>query len=240
MVFEIVNLGHIRYKDYIYPIPIQLLGQAITGISLIWIPIFAFWQRNKNSHEDGMLDSKIWLLKPTQVRCWHWFRKGDFFNDKPPSSANRNGEDKRLMERLKYLEVPKKLHDTFLLMRDVLFCQINIFYRFIGGANHNDDQSTTMYIACLNHYFLDKKKAFCSCCDWHSVIIILWRKKWDRVVEGKCSQRSRKYIVGQLVALLHHRTTLTKSASAKKAIVGVLWKVSLFLCWRGSNLVLDT
>eukprot|EP00093_Oithona_nana_P002458 02458.XXX_40626_42825_1 [CDS] Oithona nana genome sequencing. len=40
MVFEIVNLGHIRYKDYIYPIPIQLLGQAITGISLIWIPIF--------------------------------------------------------------------------------------------------------------------------------------------------------------------------------------------------------
>ena len=70
--------------------------------------------------------------------------KGIFFNDKPPSSANRNGEDKRLMERLKYLEVPKKLHDTFLLMRDVLFCQINIFYRFIGGANHNDDQSTTM------------------------------------------------------------------------------------------------
>ena len=67
MVFEIVNLGHIRYKDYIYPIPIQLLGQAITGISIVWIPIFAFWQRNKNSNEDG-LDSKIWLLKPTQVR----------------------------------------------------------------------------------------------------------------------------------------------------------------------------
>lgn len=65
MVFEIVNLGHIRYKDYIYPIPIQLLGQAITGISIVWIPIFAFWQRNKNSNEDG-LDSKIWLLKPTQ------------------------------------------------------------------------------------------------------------------------------------------------------------------------------
>lgn len=29
---------------------------------------------------------------------------------------------------------------------DVLFCQINIFYRFIGGANHNDQ---SMYIAFL-------------------------------------------------------------------------------------------
>lgn len=92
MAFEIFNLGHIRYEDYVYPISIQLLGQAITGISLIWIPVFAFWQ---NYHEDGA-DSKIWLLKPTQVRDSRMKKKGHC-----NISCFRNGEDKRPMEHRK-------------------------------------------------------------------------------------------------------------------------------------------
>ena len=94
MAFEIFNLGHIRYEDYVYPISIQLLGQAITGISLIWIPVFAFWQ---NYHEDGA-ESKIWLLKPTQVSNSN--EKKDICYILFPFGI-RNGEDKRPMEHRK-------------------------------------------------------------------------------------------------------------------------------------------
>ena len=64
LIFDLVNFGHIRFKEYVYPLTIQLLGQAITGISLIWIPIFAFLQKKSNNEGN---DTKMWLLKPTQV-----------------------------------------------------------------------------------------------------------------------------------------------------------------------------
>ena len=64
LIFDLINFGHIRYKDYIFPLSVQWLGQAITGISLIWIPVFAFWQKTSNIEGN---DTKLWLLKPTQV-----------------------------------------------------------------------------------------------------------------------------------------------------------------------------
>lgn len=63
LIFDISNFGYIGFENYIYPLPIQFLGYAITGVSLIWIPIIAVIQRKRASNSD----SSDWLLKPTTV-----------------------------------------------------------------------------------------------------------------------------------------------------------------------------
>ena len=33
LISDLSNFGHIKYEEYIYPLPVQLLGYAITGAS---------------------------------------------------------------------------------------------------------------------------------------------------------------------------------------------------------------
>ena len=68
LISDLSNFGHIKYEEYIYPLPVQLLGYAITGASLIWIPIMAILQQRKGDNSSSNADSAAWLLKPTAVR----------------------------------------------------------------------------------------------------------------------------------------------------------------------------
>lgn len=61
LLFDLSNFGHVGFEDYIYPIPVQFLGYAITAASLIWIPLVAWYERRKSTEAD----SACWLLKPT-------------------------------------------------------------------------------------------------------------------------------------------------------------------------------
>ena len=70
LISDLSNFGHIKYEGYIYPLPVQLLGYAITGASLIWIPIMAILQQRKGDNSSSNADSAAWLLKPTAVRNW--------------------------------------------------------------------------------------------------------------------------------------------------------------------------
>ena len=47
LISDLSNFGHIKYEDYVYPLPVQLLGYAITGASLIWLPTMALIQQLK-------------------------------------------------------------------------------------------------------------------------------------------------------------------------------------------------
>ena len=68
LISDLSNFGHIKYEEYIYPLPVQLLGYAITGASLIWIPTLAILQQRRGSNSSNTAaDSAAWLLKPTAV-----------------------------------------------------------------------------------------------------------------------------------------------------------------------------
>jgi hypothetical protein len=73
LLLEFASFGHVRYEDYVYPLPIQLLGYGITGCSIVWIPIFSFLEQRKSTDADTTTTSttttgsSMWLLKPTAV-----------------------------------------------------------------------------------------------------------------------------------------------------------------------------
>jgi hypothetical protein len=62
LVIDLSSFGHVRYEDYVYPTSVQILGYAITGASLVWIPSLIWVQRRQRSNS-----SADWLLKPTEV-----------------------------------------------------------------------------------------------------------------------------------------------------------------------------
>ena len=70
LISDLSNFGHIKYEGYVYPLPVQLLGYAITGASLIWIPTMALIQRRNGTTSSNVDSSAAWLLKPTAVSTY--------------------------------------------------------------------------------------------------------------------------------------------------------------------------
>ena len=65
VIFSWVNFGHVSYEENVYPTKIQVLGYFITGCTLIWIPIFAVIEIDKNCKATTRTNEVCPLLQPT-------------------------------------------------------------------------------------------------------------------------------------------------------------------------------
>ena len=68
LIFSWINLGHVQYQGYVYPLPVQLGGYFITMSTVIWIPVLGVieWRKRSSDFKGLLKPSTAWQKQAQQ------------------------------------------------------------------------------------------------------------------------------------------------------------------------------